>query len=410
MRTRPSTEGHADLCRRQTLRHNLKRPSQHDRGRVFAKDMRCGGRRTGRFRARMLQGRQITPDGGFLEDRRWFPIDLDRSTGAIQFADMGTDRRLTWNEFLEIAAGERQVPLKNLPARDAFSLVARNPEPARINFIWHTSYCCSTAIASALDVPGRNMSIFEPQLLVSVAGARRDADKMRRGDISWLSDAAFHLLGRPYFEDASVTIKPAPVSNCLVEEAAAKTKGKMLFLYADCRSFLLAAMRYGENRRRIVRHLFNVIYRDEEATARWTPESVAGLTDLEIAGLAWQLMIARFENCLNRFGSRAASLDCDAFLENPREVLAKIWNFLELPGSVEESALYSDPKFLTCHAKYADRAFAREARLAAEKGLSPEIVGEIDKTVEAVMAQFPQGSGTLPLPNALATAQKALTQ
>jgi len=359
----------------------------------------------------MLQGRQITADGGFLKDRRWFPIDLDRSTGAIQFADMGTDRRLTWNEFLEITAGERQVPLRSLPARDAFSLVARNPEPARINFIWHTSYCCSTAIASALDVPGRNMSIFEPQLLVSVAGARRDADKMHRGgDISWLSDAAFHLLGRPYFEDASVTIKPAPVSNYLVEDAAAKTKGKMLFLYCDCRSFLLAAMRYGENRRRIVRHLFNILYRDAGAAQRWTPESVAGLTDLEIAGLAWQLLIARFEDCLNRFGSRAASLDCDAFLEHPREVLAGIWDFLELPGSVEESALYSDPKFLERHAKYADKTFAREARLVAEKGLSPEIVSEIDKTVEAVMSQFPQGHSVLPLPNALAAAQKALTQ
>jgi hypothetical protein len=357
----------------------------------------------------MLQGRPITAEGGFLEDRRWFPIDLDRSTGAIQFADMGAGRRPTWNEFLEIAAGERQVPLKSLPARDAFSLVARNPEPARINFIWHTSYCCSTAIASALDVPGRNMSIFEPQLLVSVAGARRDADKMRRGDISWLSDAAFHLLGRPYFEDASVTIKPAPVSNYLMEDAAAKTKGKMLFLYCDCRSFLLATMRYGENRRRIVRHLFNTLYRDE-AASRWTPESIAGLTDLEVAGLTWQLMIARFEDCMSRFGSRAASLDCDAFLEHPREVLARIWRFLELPGSVEESALHRDPKFLKRHAKYADKTFARETRLAAEKDLSPGIVSEIDATVEAVMSQFPRGHGILPLPRALATAEKALTQ
>ncbi len=355
---------------------------------------------------RMVQSRHSGTSGGFIGDPRWFPMDLDKQTGAIRFADIGPERP-TGRDFLDIISGERIVPEKTLPAAQAREIVRDNPEPPRINFIWHTSYCCSTAIAAAIDVPGRNLSLLEPAILVSVAGARREADRQRRGDISWLSDVAFRLLDRPDLDGGVVTVKPAPASNYLIADAAAKTKGKMLFLYCDCRSFLTAAMRYGENRRRIVRYLFNILYRDEKAATRWTPESVAELTDLEIAGLTWQLLIARFDASLKLHGDRAASLDCDAFLESPREVLARVWDFLELPGRVEESALYRDGEFLSRHSKYAGRSFAREERLAGGKDLSPELADEIDKTVQAVLAQFPQGPGTLPLPHALATKAQA---
>lgn len=335
----------------------------------------------------------------------WFPIDLDKQTGAIRFADIGFERP-KWQDFVDIAAGDRRVPQRSLPAAAAFRFVADNPVPPRVNFIWHSSYCCSTAIATALDVPGRNLSLFEPQILISVAHARRQADRQNKGDISWLSDAVFRLLGRPYLEGGSVTLKPAPTSNYLVADAAAKTRGKMLFLYSDCRSFLIASMRYGESRRRFVRDLFSEIRHDDEARLRWTDDSIARLTDLEIAGLTWQLQLARFGEHLKRFGERAASLDCDAFLENPKEVVAKIWRFFDLPGRPEESEAFQDPDFLRRHSKYPDEPFAPDARLGAERALHPKIREELDRIVEASTALFPDPATALPLPRALATAHK----
>ena len=362
---------------------------------------------------RMEHGRQSglgdTAGESFVGDLRWFPIDLDRQTGAIRFADVG-DGRPRWQDLLEITAGERHPPQKSLPAAAAFKLVTSDPAQPRVNFIWHTSYCCSTAIASALDVPGRNVSLFEPQILVSVANARRQADRLRRGDISWLSDAVFRLLGRPYFDGASVTVKPAPVSNYLAADAAAKTKGKMLFLYSDCRSFLLACARYGEHRRRIVRHLFNEIRNDGEASERWTAESIAGLTDLEIAGLTWQMQIARFSQYLGRFGDRAASLDCDAFLAAPQDVTVKIWEFFELPGDPSESELFQDPGFLRRHSKYAGQSFAPDERGRAERDLDPILREEIDRIAEASCALFPDPNSVLPLPRPLVPVEKARIQ
>src|SRR6185295_9482209 len=107
---------------------------------------------------------------------------------------------------------------------------------------------------------------------------------------------------------------------------------------------------YGENRRRFVRGLFNEIRGDEPA-GRWTENAVMGLTDLEIAGLTWQMQVARVSKELKRLGDRAASLDRNTFLSDPRETIARIWRFLELPGEARESPAIQDPGFLQRHSK-----------------------------------------------------------
>jgi hypothetical protein len=178
----------------------------------------------------------------------------------------------------------------------------------------------------------------------------------------------------------------------------------MLFLYSDCRDFLVASMRYGETRRRTVRHLFNELRQEPATAARWTEESVTGLTDLEVAGLVWQLQIARFDEYLKRLGDRAASLDCRAFLTNPREVLGEIWRFLDIPGEPSESPI-CDPGFLKRHVKYPDEPFTPEARLKAPKHVDPRIMEEVDRLVEASCALLPKG--TLPLPNPLVAVEQA---
>ncbi|MBV9991978.1 MAG: hypothetical protein JOZ72_11890 [Alphaproteobacteria bacterium] len=356
----------------------------------------------------MRQHRQLDPDAAaIIGEPRWFPIDLDEQTGAIRFADVGAGGP-GWHDLLDVGAGNKTLLAQRcLSASAAFRFVADDSARPRINFIWHSAYCCSTAIAAALDVAGRNRSLFEPQILARVAQMRRRADRTHRGDISWLSDAVFRLLSRPRADGAAVTLKPAPASNYLVADAAAKTDGKMLFLASDCRSFLLACMRYGENRRRFVRGLFNEIRGDDETAQRWTPGAVAGLTDLEIAGLTWQLQVARFSRDLKRLGDRAASLDSRTFLSNPRETIARIWRFLELPGEASESPAIRDDVYLHRHSKYGDEPFTPEAGLAAGRDLDPEMSKELDRIVEATHALFADPRDALSLPNPLIVSDKA---
>jgi len=52
------------------------------------------------------------------------------------------------------------------------------PEDApgpKLDFIWHTSLCCSTLIAEAFDLPRRHLSLREPLVLVPAADTKRAA-------------------------------------------------------------------------------------------------------------------------------------------------------------------------------------------------------------------------------------------
>ena len=335
---------------------------------------------------------------GIIADPRWFPVDLDRETGGILFTDVSNKRH---PDFRDMRA-EATKPDVVLAPDAAFRLISSQQFQPRINFIWHTAWCCSTAIAHALDVPGRCLSLQEPQIMNSVARARRESDLARRGDISWVSDVVFRLMARSTVKDAPVTVKAAPVANYLVGDALAKTHGKMLFLYSDCREFLLAVMRHDEFRRHFVRGLFGFLV-DEGGSGRWSPHAIARMTDLEIAGLVWMLQMEKFAHDIKRCGERAASLDCALFIENPRDVLRALWRFFEMPGQVEDSDAFRDGGFFNRHLTYPDENFTLALRRDAMDGLSPRSREQIEKIAKSSIALLPMGA--LPLPNPLMTVE-----
>jgi len=343
----------------------------------------------------------IVPEA--IRDPRWYPMELDRRTGGLRFADVG-EGWPDWQRFY--AHTEEDGPMRQqvLPAAEALKLVGG--APPRLNLIWHTAYCCSTAIGNALEVPGRNAALFEPQILVSLAHMRRQSDREGRADLSWLSEAIFRLLARPFAPGATTTVKAAPTSSYLIGDAALKTTGRMLFLYSDCRSFLLATMRYGERRRRFVRSIFRDVRAEKRWSQRWTPDAMAEITDLEVASLAWQLQIVRFRESMLRLGERVVSLDCDAFLADPKTTVVKLWEFFELPGDPGESPLIADPGYLGRHAKYGGQSFSIDERITADKSLSPKLLQEVERIVEASYELFPENRGVLPLPRALLAADK----
>jgi len=333
-----------------------------------------------------------------VRDPRWYPYDLDRQTGAIRFADVGAGWP-DWKRFFAHKPEDGPIVQQSLPAPEVRKLAGG--EPPRLNFIWHTAFCCSTAIANALEVPGRSTAHLEPQVMSSVANLRRQSDRDPRGDLSWMSEAVFRLLARPYAEGASVSVKAAPTASYLTGDAMLKSRGRMLFLYSDCRSFLLATLRYGEQRRRFVRGLFRDIRSETRWSRRWTAEAVSDLTDLEIASLAWQLQIVRFRESLVRLGDRAVSLNCDSFLADPRATIERLWSFFELSGSASDSPLLNDPEYLSRHAKYADERFSLAERRAAQNQVAPEILAQVERIAESSNELFPENRNALPLPNPL---------
>ncbi len=90
-----------------------------------------------------------SPRGVDLRDSGLFLHDIDLTSGRAGF--VRTDRAtLSATPFLDhrwraVAPFDAVLPLAELQPAD--------PEPPRLSFLWHTSFCASTPLSACLDSP-----------------------------------------------------------------------------------------------------------------------------------------------------------------------------------------------------------------------------------------------------------------
>ena len=275
------------------------------------------------------------------DDPAWFLDDLDLTTGLAQFIRVDRDT-VGGQPFLDPRWRRDGLDRTNLPGA---ALDLQPARPPRLNFIWHTSYCCSTVLAAALDRPGHNLSLKEPQALVGLANLKRGQQgALKRPG---LARAVFALMARRFDPDEQVLIKPSNYANNLLPEAAAMTDGRHLMLYSTCRRFLVSILKRGEDLRSYPRELFVSLANDGHPQANWPMKTLLSLTDLQMAALVWHMQIAEMRRALAALGDRACSLDGDVFLAQPAAALDALSRFLGLDltsGREVEDLLAGDVK------------------------------------------------------------------
>ncbi|MGH6872150.1 MAG: hypothetical protein ACREHE_11645 [Rhizomicrobium sp.] len=323
-----------------------------------------------------------------LADPRWFLAGLDGRAFNFAFTDHAT---LAAQPFLD-----RRWDRGTLAGFDVAvdELLARAPAaipPTPVNILWHTGFCCSTLIARLLDRPGRNLSLSEPQALTALADARRAGALPDWNTTMRACQVVFHLLGRPLEDGAGVTIKPTPSSSCFLGEAAQLTAGRMLFLHSDCASFVLSVHKLGEEGSGYVARALQALTLDGLRPPR--TERVAGL---EAAAMAWHMQMAAYRSCATMLGARAASLDCEVFLAQPRETLAGLDGFLALNlGHAHIDTVLDGPLFRR-NVKDASRPFDAQRRRDEHDAARRELGPALDDAVARARAHFPDV--TLPNP------------
>lgn len=298
----------------------------------------------------------------------WFPdnIDFNRNT----FGFVRTERSaLSMEAFLDARWNRSTLTRVDVPISTVLSAVENLPRP-KLNFIWHTAFCCSTLIARCLDAESTNLSLKEPQVLIPLAEAKR-MGRQTSGE----TNAAFKLLGRGH---EPVLVKPTNAANNLIPEAVRATDGRMLFLYSDCKSFLISIAKKGEMGRIFARKLFGLFSADGHPQAKWAWQTLFELSDMQVAALVWHMQIAEFRR--SRSASRSAALNCDDFLAHPREALEKLNAFfgLHLSASQLDAAL----SLLARNAKDANETFSAERRASEANDVAKMFGGELDTVVE----------------------------
>ena len=334
----------------------------------------------------------------------WFPEGFDQNRGEFRFvaagrAELASQPFLDWR-WNRSGAARNTANAAGMIAR----LPPQNPCP---RIIWHTGFCCSTLLAKALDQPGRSLSLCEPQVLVDVADAKR-AGLFARDFLAAVPQLAFHLLSRSFMLQERVTLKPAPAANTLLREAATRTSGPMLFLFSDCRSFLVSMCKMGENGRKYVRSLFLAMLHDDHAQAQWPAPKLLSMSDLELAAIVWHMQIAEFlRNWPLLAAGRAASLDCDAFLASPTDALRKLDEFFSLGFGAEHVEQVASGPLFRRNAKTGEDSFDTSRRLNEHAQTVLQIGGDLDRIVSrsyAICRTTPRDS---PLPDLLLPIDKA---
>jgi hypothetical protein len=302
-----------------------------------------------------------------IADPTWLPhrLDLGRRTLTFSRFDRDTlskatflDNRIdgTVSAWTETSIGA--LLDANIPAR---------PAPA---FLLHTSYCCSTLMTRALDVPGRNLALREPEIIMGLSNAYRMASN--QSDLSLadrLRDVILNLLARPHQENERVLIKPTNAANNLAP-ILSSIGVPIIFLYGDLRAFLASVIKKGESCRTIVRQIYRVFAMDKIGVSVIPQRDALALTDLQIAALAWRHQIEMFNAILLApGGAHLRSLNFQMLLDRPAETLRAASDYLQLNIDVETlNATANGPVFQT-DAKEEGRRYDASQRAKEEAAL-----------------------------------------
>jgi hypothetical protein len=238
---------------------------------------------------------------------------------------------------------------------------ATEAEQAPLHFIFHTSFCCSTLLARALDVPGAASSLREPNILVNLA------ERLIHGNPQQVRpslELAARLLARPFASGEAVVVKPSNFANALIEPLLTiRPASRAVLLYSDTATFLRSLLKRGLLARINARKLYLNLSSWSAVRFGFSEAESFEQTDLQVAALAWLMHIAQFQQVAARFGAdRVMILDAADLLADPARALGRVQAFFGLGlGQDRVSAIATGPVF-SRHSKSSDMDYDSEAR------------------------------------------------
>lgn len=337
----------------------------------------------------------------------YFLNRLNLEAGEAEFLKLDADS-LRRSAFLDhrIKSGTNTVIRSPLaPLREAVQVLEQDAAAHPINYIFHSAFCCSTLISRCMDIAGVCCTIREPFALTQLANYKRQGAGYHFADAEWsgLLDMALFLLAKSHGPREAVLIKPTNAANNLAAGLLAHPRtGGVLLLYSSLERFLASILRKGEAGRNFVRLLFNVLRGDSPRTANLDPAALTALTDLQAAALVWYLHMDAYLQLLVRFpGANIRTLDCEVFLAQPEETIAKLCRLFAVSASASQLRQIVDGPLLHRSSKND----AQDYDAAARDNEYRRVLQQYGEDIAAMRRWSdgirPEGPVSLPLPAAL---------
>ena len=321
----------------------------------------------------------MTNPGAILADPAWFPHRYDEQRQVIQFIRLDREAHRAATFLTDEYLGEGERTLVSVAALRDFV-----PPPNPVHFLFHSAFCCSTLLASALDVPGRVLGLKEPQIVNDLAGAalRGTLDNVLLGQI-------LGLLARL---ESVVVVKPGNEANLLmVPLLTVRPHARALLMSSGLEDFLFSVAKKGMFGRIWARRQHSLLAPRQHRNPGFSPGEVFQQTDLQIAGMVWLMQRAEFVDLIAAQPARVRSLDAADLLADGRQGLARTADWFGLgltPLDIER--VMASGRFET-HAKELGRSYdavARERERVHQQSAYAEEVGMVANWISAVASHI----------------------
>jgi hypothetical protein len=298
----------------------------------------------------------------FVDDPTWLPHDYNEREDTLVFVklDREAQRRAIYldQRFLDRVTKTPAIPVYELPV-DAIAARAQT-----MHFIFHTSFCASTLMARALDIPGVSMGLKEPAVLLAFADAW--ASGRRSPGASTVMSAALNLLSRPLAPTEINVVKPVNIANFLIPALMNwRRDTRAIVMHSSLDAFQRAIARRGLEGRNFARGVYHQLSTAMPLEHGFSNEDLVRLSDLQIASLAWMMQTAFISSLVKIFGpQRIRLLSGDHFVREPADTLARLGGFFGLAlDDAKISEVVAGPVFRE-HAKAPQVAFDAKAQKA----------------------------------------------
>ena len=231
---------------------------------------------------------------------------------------------------------------------------------APLHFIFHTSFCCSTLLANALDIAGVATSLSEPNILVNLAEDVIQNERLNQPGLK----LSLRLLARPFGSGESVIVKPSSFANRLIEPILKLRPGsRAVLLYSDAATFLGSVVRRGLLGRINARKLYQNLAAWTSLDFGFSPAETFEQTDLQVAALAWLMQIAHFDLLAKGLDpERVLVLDAAELMADPAIGLDRVQSFFGLRLNDKQIGEIVGGPVFSKHSKFADLDYDSEAR------------------------------------------------
>lgn len=313
-----------------------------------------------------------------IRDAEWLPHTYNMDGSQLTFVHVPRAARSEIRFLFDNHFGVKFAKASFDGTALAAAIAAANQGP--IHFIFHTSFCGSTLLTRALEIPGVATSLKEPAVLINLANRILDSDDRANGA---RLELVLRLLERPLAEGESVISKQSNFANRTVEPILlARPESRAILLYSDLTTYLISLLKRGMWGRILGRKWFAQLIRWSKLNLDMDQDEILKLTDMQIAALAWLMQIHHFDAMAKLFGSRVILLETSQMLGAPAATMHRVSQFFDLGLSASAAEDLANGPIFTKHSKFTDRDYSVEQRKQDTEAIGSANSEEISMVVK----------------------------